>query len=271
MKAFFKFFIIAGALPLLAERYAEYPIIQISPPKTGTHLAQKALKLITGKQPIIPTTSGMRSPDYLYRISAEEFRAKPYEGEKKFYYNHLMYDAEFAAIFKEKNYRIIFTMRDPRDQIISYIHWIRRNYQKHREVLELSVDELIMDLICKSSMAHGNPPAAGIADLYQKYMPWMHEPNVQVVRFEDLVGSQGGGSDEKQVIKIKEMASHIGYDLSDDEVRNIAHELWGGSLTFREGKIGSWKQYFNDEHKKSFKEVAGQLLVDLGYEKDFNW
>lgn len=30
-------------------------------------------------------------------------------------------------------------------------------------------------------------------------------------------------------------------------------------------------QYFSAEHKDTFKEVAGQLLIDLGYEQDFDW
>jgi sulfotransferase 6B1 len=41
------------------------------------------------------------------------------------------------------------------------------------------------------------------------------------------------------------------------------------SPTFRSGKTGEWKKHFTDEHKKIFKEVAGDLLL-LGYEKD-NW
>ncbi len=43
------------------------------------------------------------------------------------------------------------------------------------------------------------------------------------------------------------------------------------SPTFRSGKTGEWKKYFTDEHKKIFKEVAGDLLVKLGYEKDNAW
>lgn len=43
------------------------------------------------------------------------------------------------------------------------------------------------------------------------------------------------------------------------------------SPTFRTGKTGEWKKYFKEEHKKIFKEVAGQLLIDLGYEKTLDW
>jgi hypothetical protein len=43
------------------------------------------------------------------------------------------------------------------------------------------------------------------------------------------------------------------------------------SKTFRAGKTGEWKRYFKDEHKSLFKEVAGDLLVRLGYEKSNDW
>jgi hypothetical protein len=43
------------------------------------------------------------------------------------------------------------------------------------------------------------------------------------------------------------------------------------SHTFRSGKTGGWREHFTDEHKKLFKEVAGDLLVKLRYEKTNDW
>jgi hypothetical protein len=43
------------------------------------------------------------------------------------------------------------------------------------------------------------------------------------------------------------------------------------SHTFRAGKTGGWKEHFTPEHKALFKEVAGDLLVQLGYEQDNDW
>jgi hypothetical protein len=43
------------------------------------------------------------------------------------------------------------------------------------------------------------------------------------------------------------------------------------SRTFRSGKTGAWHEYFSEEHKKLFKDVAGDLLVRLGYEKNNDW
>jgi hypothetical protein len=42
-----------------------------------------------------------------------------------------------------------------------------------------------------------------------------------------------------------------------------------GVLPFRRGRR-EWKA-FHRRHKKIFKDVAGDLLIRLGYEKDQNW
>jgi hypothetical protein len=43
------------------------------------------------------------------------------------------------------------------------------------------------------------------------------------------------------------------------------------SHTFRSGKTGGWKSYFADGHKSLFKDVAGDVLIKLGYEENNNW
>lgn len=40
------------------------------------------------------------------------------------------------------------------------------------------------------------------------------------------------------------------------------------SLTFRSSKIGSWKEEFDDELKAALRKIAGNLLIELSYEKN---
>ncbi len=39
----------------------------------------------------------------------------------------------------------------------------------------------------------------------------------------------------------------------------------------RSGKPGQWRDYFTEAHKDLFKEIHGDLLVRLGYERDNDW
>lgn len=40
---------------------------------------------------------------------------------------------------------------------------------------------------------------------------------------------------------------------------------------YRKGVPGDWRSYLQGEHKDLFKKQWGQLLIDLGYEKDWDW
>lgn len=39
----------------------------------------------------------------------------------------------------------------------------------------------------------------------------------------------------------------------------------------RKGEVGDWRNYFTDDAKRWFNEIAGQSLVDAGYAEDLNW
>ena len=43
------------------------------------------------------------------------------------------------------------------------------------------------------------------------------------------------------------------------------------SSNFRSGKIGGWKEEFSKDNIAKFKELAGESLIKLKYEKDINW
>lgn len=43
------------------------------------------------------------------------------------------------------------------------------------------------------------------------------------------------------------------------------------SAFLRKGVAGDWRNVFNERDREIFKEYAGDLLIELGYEKDNNW
>ena len=57
-------------------------------------------------------------------------------------------------------------------------------------------------------------------------------------------------------------------------VRNlykVALLPWAFSTNFRSGKTGGWREEFTVNNKKHFKKLAGDFLIELGYEKNNNW
>ena len=105
------------------------------------------------------------------------------------------------------------------------------------------------------------------------------ESHSLLVRFENLVGEKGGGSLNSQLEELKKIATFLNIPLSQDALSVIAHELYGIqslkntalAATFREGKIGAWRNTFKEEHKEKFKKRFNERLIALGYEKNDQW
>jgi hypothetical protein len=157
-------------------------------------------------------------------------------------------------------------------------------HKNREETRSEQVENVIIDLIT-SQKKHYLPWAVeiheaypllweiGLEKFYRIYFPWFKAKNFMVVRFEDLVGEKGGGSAQKQLETVMKIGQHINSPLTPEKALDIIRKLFGGTWTFREGQIGGWKKYFTPTVMRAFKSRKGlmQLLVDLGYEKDFNW
>lgn len=196
------------------------------------------------------------------------------------FWRHWPYTKESEKEFEKYTTSNFLMIRDPRDQLVSFAHMVHKGL--NGETIEL--DKLIFDFI-DGRQKNYIPWATeiqdtypllwelGVCDYYKLFLPWMKSKTFYTVRFENLVGVQGGGSLEAQVTEIKNIGAHLGVTLSDDKVAEIISKLFGGTWTFRKGQIGSWKEHFTPEMKAAFKKVPGatQLLIDLGYEKDDTW
>jgi hypothetical protein len=112
-----------------------------------------------------------------------------------------------------------------------------------------------------------------MVDVRQRYVgvfEWLAQPTVMGIRFEDLV-------DDREVTlgKMLDQIEKTGFHIPTP--RNLALDTLvdaiqpSKSRTFRSGKTGGWREHFSKENKVLFKEVAGDLLVKLGYEKNNNW
>lgn len=195
--------------------------------------------------------------------------------------SHLMYDNEVLDVLAQHNVKRFFIYRDLRDVALSHAKWVMKEkriflhdiYKKH-----LANDhERLMASI--RGIPLGNPFGSNISlpnigEDFKRWQGWLGDQQTLCVKFEELVGSRGGGGDELRWETIRKILTHLEVDLSDNEM----HEKFSfealnpeQSQTFRKGKINGWKTAFTEEHKNEFKKVAGDLLISLGYENDQKW
>ncbi len=222
-------------------------------PKCGTHLLLKAIRLLNAKKQV-----------FIGKSNAKQIVDSIINNPSILFHGHWGYTIENVSLVELYGMKGIFIYRDPRDRVISHAYWVdTRPPGEAPHLKKLNFHDRITYLIKTTNQ------------YYASYMPWRKHPQFYSCRFEDLVGPMGGGILENQLKEIKNLAKYMDISLTDENSIKIAAHLFGNKQltkhTFRKGQIGSWKSHFTEEQKKLFKELAGQLLIDLGYEKDLSW
>lgn len=254
-------------------------IVQISMMKAGTHLLVPLIEKMTDKKLVFigpdACTAFQKGQQDVINVSPRDFHMLSNLPNDKFWVTHSPYVEKYAQTLSLLKYQVFFIYRDPRDVIVSLALYIR---DKDKEfwpgAQQISLDDTITRLIVGGESMHVTShhiSKKGVLKMYEAYLPWMNLPFILNIRYEDLVGPQGGGDWDTQINTILIIAEHIGKNISYYEASLYGASIFGGTHSFNKGQIGSWKDYFTKEHIALFKEHAGQLLIDLGYEHDFNW
>jgi len=259
-----------GIFMLCAQLHAEEKVFLTAIPKCGTHLVARLITVITGKLWLVSRDNMLHLSDK----TINEFNATPHY----FLGTHAVASLANIEKVKKGNYKGIFVYRDPRDSVVSFAYYIAKLRQNWPELSQRPLDDIIMEVITNvASVRSYNeesiwnmPDLQSFTDIYSlfdAYSGWMEQPFMYMTKFEKFVGPR-----DELLGEIINIARHLGIEMDLNKAEEVAVELFSESTqTFRKGITGEWKTHFNEEHKRVFKNVAGQLLIDLGYEKDFNW
>lgn len=250
-------------------------VILNGPAKSGTHLLSDCLSLLprmmfSGRH-FVPGEFGERGDLDVARLRRYLDRCP----QGMFVTTHAPAWSEVRRLFTRLGFRHVLLIRDPRDMVVSFAHWVAAepHLPRHRyyaDVLQ-DHDKRLMATITGYDDGRGNH-LPSIASTLDDYLPWLEEPGVLVCRYEDLVGERVGTSSERQRAAVRRIAEFVGRPIDEGEADAIATRMYGaGGLTFRAGRSGDWRDEFGDEHREAFKEVAGRHLVTLGYEADSEW
>ena len=239
-------------------------ILSISMPKSGTNLLQRILILH-------PSLSRAWLPT-LGRRNAEKWSDPHalFSGIKngKIVSSHFDYDGDLASLICDKlKFKLLLMVRDPRDAVISDMHYIQTwpGHPLKEKIMALPDDKARL-----LALIEGRDGLRSIHDQILRFSQWSE--CAHTVRFEDAVGASGGGSDDKQLKVIKGIFDYLEISISDEEARLVAINARSGKTqTFRTGRIRNWEAVFDDDVKDAFRSVAGELLIDLGYENGMAW
>ena len=260
-------------------------VLALSMPKAGTHLLGKLLGTLPEMM-----FSGLHLDDNHIFPNADvgDWTEKQFDRRLllrtagscqtgQYLTGHFPHTDAVAASLAECEVRPVLILRDPRDVVVSYAHYVSReprhaHYRYFNNELK-TVDEKVMAAIRGFSKSESVPRGLlSIGRLIEDYVPWTLSPGVTVCSFERLVGSSGGGSDQQQTAEVQKISEAVNRPLSGEQVTEISQKVFTRkSRTFRKGQIGDWSNSFTPQHKEAFKEVAGKQLIELGYEANFDW
>lgn len=236
-------------------------ILIVSIQKSGTHLIQNIMKgagfegIGVGKDTKMADFVGLGDNQYLWThfVPSDEIQMAIEKGGESVY--------------------IIFNFRDPRDVLVSWFYWLHPNSNKSmhlhqdymKKVYRNFTDDELIDIFIRNDKfreVEYNP----IEHFRLSRVLYFH-PNVFNVRFEDIVGSNGGGSDDLQKETIKNIFSYLKIEIVniDKIAKNAFDET---SKTFRKGKIGTYKEVLSRRQIKLFNHLHGDIIKQYGYEDD---
>jgi hypothetical protein len=259
-----------------ASQSADLPVLLgISFPKSGTHLLDQ---ILLGFSNVAPYAKRVHS---FYAEYEGESGVKRAPEDALCWLDSLrLRDAASAHLFARPEAvarvcspRFIpyFIFRDPRDVVVSHVFYVTDMEARHvHHAYYRSLPDF--DARLKVSIL-GRPNAdvefLNIAERFSPYMDWLSQPEVLTIHFEDLI--------QDRAATLNRILDHFLTRVPLQSPRQLILDSLESSInptkspTFRSGKTGEWKKYFTDDHKKMFKDVAGDLLIKLGYEKDNDW
>ena len=165
-----------------------------------------------------------------------------------------------------------FIYRDPRDLLISQVFFATDMYEDHgMHEFYKSLPDLGARLkVAITGIDRDGLYMVSVKQRYEGVFQWLEQKQVLCIRFEDLIGNR-----DATLNAMLDEVEKTGYQIPtprEKALSILAESIQPNkSRTFRSGKTGGWKEYFTDEHKTLFKDVAGDLLVRLGYEKNNDW
>jgi hypothetical protein len=258
------------------------PFALLTVPKSGSHLTIKALYFMTGASPVWHThfpSSYYLSPEY------------------GFLYTHLCVSPELENNYKNlPRLKKIVNIRDLRDVCVSMVSqiekgaWPGMSPWQREHFKRMSFDEKLLfvmeydyDVQQVASFAP-NSLQVSLVKVAKQAVEYTLDESCLVCRYENLVGPLGGGSEKKQRAEMEKMAKFLGIEIAKEQMEEMMEGLYGDTIdpfgsfggphfrsTFNTGKIGSWRHFFTQEHKRVFKEKLGSFLIALGYEQDNSW
>ena len=250
-------------------------LLGVSFPKSGTHLLDQ---ILLGFSKVGPYSKRIHS--FYAEFEGESGRKRSPEQAlawldslrpRDIASGHLFARPEAVERVCSSRFVPYFIFRDPRDVVVSHVFYVtdmeaRHVHHNYYQSLPEFDTRLKVSILGKPDTEIEFP---NIAERFAPYVGWLDRNEVLSIHFEDLIDDRASALTRIMDHALARAPIRASRQSILDSLESSINPQ--RSPTFRSGKTGEWKKYFTEEHKQVFKDVAGELLVRLGYEADSNW
>ncbi len=251
------------------------PIFGNSKPKSGSHLLLQVLAGFTGVMPYayvaaepvrtIRKAGGRRSQAEV----ASDLRKIP---PGVIGWGYVEASPEVVSVLCKPGRVNYFIYRDPRDMLVSQVFFATDMHEGHgMHAFYKSLPDFGERLkVAITGIDRDGLKMVSVKGRYEGVFEWLAQPGVMSIRFEELVNNR-----DATLRAMLDEVEKTGYQIPMPRAKALdilVHAIQPKkSSTFRTGITGGWRDYFSEQHKKLFKDVAGDLLIRLGYEESEDW
>jgi hypothetical protein len=179
-------------------------------------------------------------------------------------HGHFLPHPRLTAFLADAALSSLFVYRHPRDALLSMLNYARV------QSLPVHVATLLRDLDDEQALLlllRGEGKIVPFADYFDAYRPWLSALSVTAVRFEDLIGPDGGGDAAAQARACVKLAAAVGVAPGDPRVEAGRARVFNRRAgTFFRGRIGAWQEAFSNRVGECYDACAGHLDRAWGYD-----
>lgn len=264
-------------------------ILLNSLPKSGTNLALRALSLMGysevgallphrfqgrgaaarymrwrhGAEPGQGISLGVDSPIEVSRAYCRSALSRLRDGQVE-----ITHAGGGGALLEEMRYADvagIVVTRDPRAVLNSFVHYVlaEPRHVFHAHFCRSTEEERFRDALQGVQTEDG--VLQPLLERCKSLSPWLEAGDVLHLKFEDLVGGPGGGSDNLRRHTLKRLARWVGADQNSPDL--LESQLFGtGGRTFRSGRVDSWITETPPELLAEVEAALAPVLKAWAYE-----
>lgn len=251
------------------------PIFGNSKPKSGSHLL---LQILNGFTQIMPYKYVDADPIRTIKKDGGRWTADSITASLRAVpsgvigWGYVEASPENVAVLCQPSRVNYFMYRDPRDMLVSQVFFATDMHGDHgmHDYYKSLPDFGARLNVAITGIDKDGLKMVSVKQRYDGVFQWLEQKNVMCIRFEELINNRD--------VTLNAMLNEVertGYKIPTPRENALSILVDAiqpkKSHTFRSGKTGGWKLHFTEEHKKLFKDIAGDLLIKLRYEKDNSW